>query len=573
MKTKAYLYLACFIVAFTNISFAQNAVQWGFSVGSLTNTPDNSYDATTDASGNVIISGAFAGTVDFNPGAGTNTLVSAGFQDGYVAKYDVNGNFVWAISLGSPGNFDKVNAVATGTAGDIYVTGVKQGTMDIDPGPGSVVLGGGTDAFLVKYSASGNLLWGFTFNTNTVGSGAEVCTDNSDNVIVCGSFQGTSDFDPSASNFPLTAGATDGFVAKYSSSGNLIWAYKLGSSTGADYVWGVSTDASGNVNIAGEFTNTADLDPGVGTYSLTSPGTNFADGYVLQLNSSGAFNWAFRLGSTSTTLQEACMNITTDNANAITVTGFTQGIVDFDPGVGTATISAVGGEEGYVAHYSASGSYLWALRLGGSGNDRAKKVDDDALGNIYVTGEFANTMDLDPGTATVNITSAGSTDVYVSKYSSTGNFMGGFGFGSTGADYSGGMVAGSGNSFWISGYFQGTIDMEPGPNTFSLTSNGNHDFYVVKYNSITTSISEINSDKEIKLYPNPASDKIFISYNGSGRAESLQIHDLRGELIYQLNYLTNDKIEIPLHMQEGLYLITLFTNEGLRVQKKLCKVN
>ena len=100
-------------------SFAQN-YEWAKSIGSAASDWGNSI--TTDASGNVYITGFYSNTADFDPGVDTANLISAGGYDIFVAKYDNNGNYLWAKSIGSTSD-DYGNGIATDDSGNVFITG------------------------------------------------------------------------------------------------------------------------------------------------------------------------------------------------------------------------------------------------------------------------------------------------------------------------------------------------------------------------------------------------------------------------------------------------------------------
>src|SRR5262245_50867294 len=118
--------------------------------------------------------------------------------------------------------------------------------------------------------------FGFALSAGGAGvfdMGDAVATDAAGNVYVTGAFYDTVDFDPSAGTVNLTsAGLNDVFVAKYTSAGALVWARQLGGS-GGDHGTGVAVDGQGKVYITGLFSDTADFDPGAGTFNLTSAGS------------------------------------------------------------------------------------------------------------------------------------------------------------------------------------------------------------------------------------------------------------------------------------------------------------
>ena len=109
-----------------------------------------------DAAGNVYTTGPFNVTADFDPGAGTSNLTSAGVADGFVSKLDSSGDFVWAKRLGGT-NVQMPKAVAIDTAGNVYTAGDFQGTTDFDPGAGTSNLtsAGLYDVYVSKLDSEG----------------------------------------------------------------------------------------------------------------------------------------------------------------------------------------------------------------------------------------------------------------------------------------------------------------------------------------------------------------------------------------------------------------------------------
>ena len=117
---------------------------------------------SVDAAGNVYTTGFFSRTVDFDPGAETANLTSAGAADIFVSKLDNAGNFVWARNMGgTSGDFDVGLGVIVDAAGNVYTTGYFNGTADFDPGAGTANLtsAGGADIFISKLDNAGNFVW------------------------------------------------------------------------------------------------------------------------------------------------------------------------------------------------------------------------------------------------------------------------------------------------------------------------------------------------------------------------------------------------------------------------------
>jgi uncharacterized membrane protein YqhA len=234
---------------------------------------DYPYSITADVSGNVYTTGIFLNTADFDPGAGVYNLSSAGQYDIFVSKLNAFGNFEWAKRIGGIG-LDYGLSISYDASGNIYTVGSFYDTVDFDPGVGvfNMISASGPNTFISKLDTAGNFVWAKSMEGLWGNIGLSITIDTSGNVYSTGYFNGIVDFDPGTGTFNLTSvGGSDIFVSKLDVSGNFIWAKQLGG-TNDDYGYSISTDASGNVYTTGAFSGTADFDPGIGTFNLTSAG-------------------------------------------------------------------------------------------------------------------------------------------------------------------------------------------------------------------------------------------------------------------------------------------------------------
>jgi ribosomal protein S11 len=305
--------------------------------------------------------------------------------------------------------------------------------------------------------------------------GYGIAVDASGNVYTTGSFEGTADFDPGSGVSNLTsAGDNDVFVRKLDASGNFLWARSMGG-TGSDRAWGIAVDASGSVYTTGYFRNTADFDPGAGVFNLTSAGSTGV--FVQKLDTDGNFLWVKQMGGTSSDYGYA---IAVDASGNVYTTGSFRDTVDFDPGSGVSNLTSAGDNDVFVSKLDASGNFLWARSMGGTGSDRAWGIAVDASGSVYTTGYFRNTADFDPGAEVSNLTSAGDNDVFVSKLDASGNFLWARSMGGTGSDRGGGIAVDASGIVYTTGWFSSTVDFDPGAGTVNLTSAGARDIFVQK---------------------------------------------------------------------------------------------
>jgi hypothetical protein len=241
-----------------------------------------------------------------------------------------------------------------------------------------------------------------------------VKNDASGNVFITGYFSGTVDFDPNAGVHNLTSSATssDAYVFKLDPSGNLSWADAI-SGSGSEYVNALDTDPMGNILLGGSFDLSSDFDPGAGTLIMTSAGSN--DGFVAKLDNSGGFVWARRLGGTS---NDTDQGLAVDIYGNIYSTGFTDGTIDLDPGAGVINFTTSGYQDIFISKLDSGGNYSWGGKMGSStAYDTGFALEVDSAGNVYSTGCYAGTADMDPNVPVFNLTAnpAAIYDIYVQK--------------------------------------------------------------------------------------------------------------------------------------------------------------
>jgi hypothetical protein len=434
---------------------------------------------TVDATGNVYTTGPFEGTVDFNPGAAVFNLTSAGLRDIFVTKLDAAGNFVWAKQMGGTGD-DDGRSIEIDAAGNVYTTGFFAATADFDPGaaPFNLTSAGFNDIFVSKLDAAGNFVWAVRMGGPFGDAGLSIDLDAAGNVYTSGAFRGTADFDPGAATVNLiTAGLNDIFVSKLDAAGNFIYAKRMGS-TNDDDGYSLTVDASGIVYTTGFFRGTADFDPGAATVNLTSAGG--FDIFVSKLDATGNFVYAKQMGGTG---DDFGYSIAIDAAGNAHTTGSFEGTADFDPGAATVNLTSAGQDDIFVSKIDAAGNFVWAKAMGGTGIDIASELALDAAGNVYSNGGFEVTVDFDPGAAVFNLTSLGLEEVFISKLDAAGNFVWAVRLGGVNGEVATGIALDALSNVHSTGGFEGICDFDPGQCNFNLTALGVTDAFVHKMNS------------------------------------------------------------------------------------------
>lgn len=467
---------------------------WAKSLGSGSNEEGRSI--AVDASGNVYTTGYLTGSGDFDPGPGVTTLTSAGSTDVYISKLDASGNFVWAIRMGGTGP-QSASAIALDNSGNIYLAGNFNNTIDLDPGSGFAGFTslGAQDVFIAKYDPSGNYVWSKQFGSIYHEAASDIAIDGSGNVLTCGQFTGTTDFDPNAGTVNLTAISTsDAYISKLDVNGNYAWAKQI-ALNGSNVPTSLTADVVGNIYVTGYYESATDFDPGAGTYTITSAGMQ--DIFFVKLDANGAFSWA---GSMGGTVADYGRSIALDAAGNILITGEFQGTADLDPTAGVYNLTAVAVKDIFVAKFNPAG-FTWAVRLGDTNNEIGYGIATDAGNNIYVTGDFIGTVDFDPGAGSVLISSNGNQrDCFILKLDAAGNYMwaGGFGSASLGDDAFSIYVDASTN-IYTTGYYQGTVDFDPGAGTSTITSGGQLDVFIQKIQQCAPPLAPTNTTPAASL--------------------------------------------------------------------------
>jgi len=407
---------------------------------------------------NVLTGGNFDGTGDFDPGAGAFNLTLSGVRNAYISKLDGVGDFVWAKKLGGD-NIVELSSIALDGDGNVYAVGQFNGTADFDPNVGifEMTSVGGFDIYVCKLDPNGNFLWAKQFGGTGADYGVGIDVDINGNVYTTGSFSGTVDFDPSVGVSNLVSLAfADIFISKLDTDGNFVWAKSISGSFD-DYPRSLAIDNSGNVHITGLFNGTMDMDPSAGTYNLTSNGNDI---FISKFDASGNFVWANQSGSAGL---DQSYSIDIDFDGNVLILGSFEGTVDFDPGVGIVNLMAIGNSDIFVQKLDADGNFLWAKQIGGTDEEFGNSISTDLNGNVYITGEFKQTVDFDPSSGVFNLSALGSSnsDAFICKLDIDGIFAWAFRMGGAGIEVGTSITVDNFDNVYTTGRFNGTANFDP----------------------------------------------------------------------------------------------------------------
>lgn len=354
----------------------------------------------TDSSGNIYITGSFAGSIAF----GTKNLISSGGTDIFLLKLNPNGKPIWSEQFGD-GAYQDGSLIAVDPSDNIYVTGRSATPIDL----------GGAQApaglFVAKLTSEGKRIWskGLTTKTGCGGSDSNIfglATTPQGDVVFGGYYCGTIDFGEGA--IASKSGSRDGFVAKLKSND--------GSIKAADQTWGIvfgdaqsqelnglAVDTAGNVLIVGTFNGSINLSPS--DFFSSSGGS---DAFVAKLTAAGLPSWHVVLGDG---LDQSMRAIAVDFMGGPIVTGSFDGTIDFN---GTKVTKGTS----FIAKYDSDGGYKWHKII--TTTAAATSVSIDGTGNAILAGAFVGSLDL----AEPSLKAAGQgVETFTAKLSATGTLL------------------------------------------------------------------------------------------------------------------------------------------------------
>lgn len=386
--------LAGFASLFTSVSIhAEEAPDFLWAVRAGGAKADKTRGLTTDAAGNVYMTGEFGATATF----GDFTAETKGDLDFFVAKYSPAGKCLW-VRTGGGAKIDRGYGVAVDAQGNVFATGHCQSTNATFDGA-TMPNRGDYDLFVVKYDANGKLLWLRSGGGAGYDFGHSIGVDKAGNCYFTGSFIGNCVF--AGATVTNTRGG-HALLAKLTPAGELAWLrvpHGPGSSVGGH----LAVDADGNSVVAGSAAAVETF----GDITLTNKGGR--DVCAVKYDASGKALWAFK-GDGSTNAMFA--SVALDGHGEVCLSGMFQGALR----LGGKTVESHGANDLLVAKLDANGRLRWFRTGGGKGIDYALCIAADAAGNSYATGEFTGAAEI----AGNSVTGVGTRDLYVAKFDDAG---------------------------------------------------------------------------------------------------------------------------------------------------------
>lgn len=389
---------------------------------------------TLDAAGNIYIAGSFLGSVDFAPGSASTSYNSTNDNggnptlDAFVAKYNSTGSLVWARGFGGKSE-DFITSIAVDPSDSILcVSGtfisdkaVFYNTID------TLFNSGGIDAFVAAFATStGTHAW-----TNQIGGlGDDIVSDidaDTTYLVVTGAFQDSVHFFNNNSNQDTLyasgdPGSTNAFYGKYILTyGDYGWMNNIGGGSVTGNIFGTSIAfKDNNIYLTGVFDGDANFET-VGSPNLvTLNAAGDRDVYIAKYDIGENLAWARSIGSVTGDGVVSSASLVVDNAQNIYMAGYFSGAMNFAPSGSTSTVpdTSNGGWDIYFSKFDgADGEIMWERKVGGIMEDSVVSIAIDDNNNIYLAGDYKDTVDFNPGAGFAIRSSLPTTEnMFLAKY-------------------------------------------------------------------------------------------------------------------------------------------------------------
>ncbi len=349
-------------------------------------------------------------------------------------------------------------AIASDAAGNVYVFGHFEGSIDL--GGGALTSLGAQDLFLAKFSPAGAHVWSKRIGDASAQFASSLVLDTAGNIVVAGYFGGTIDFGNSSGALVNTHTTEwDTFVAKLDSNGDALFARTYGDPDGNQEGWWAAVDPRDNGIVVCAHSSGA---PTIGTTTL--PAGTGRRVIVFALSSTGTVEWAQSFGNATDTARCGAVAVSSDGV--IYLAGQFTGSMDFSP-----VLTSAGGRDTFVARLSESGTVVWANRYGDTEDQQGRRIAVLPDGDIAIATYFAGTVDFGCG----NVSRVSGDDALVVRLSPTGACRYSRALGGFGNEYLDSLATDTDGTVFAAGSFEGSVTVGSG----SLTAAGMRDIWVV----------------------------------------------------------------------------------------------
>ncbi|MEZ4936394.1 MAG: T9SS type A sorting domain-containing protein [Crocinitomicaceae bacterium] len=464
------------VLILLNTSRAQPLFQWKQNWGGVSNEQSRSLDLFTNDE--ILITGIFQGTLDFDQGNGiaeVTTSASGSNYASFMLKLDQSGNYQWVKSIlpTNSANSVDIRDAYIDQNDDIYLVGAMKGDVVFDTLSNDTIFSAGssTNAFVAKYDAQGQFLWGHSFGSsqNQYASGIDV--DMSGNVYVCGYFNNAMDLSQAGGGQFSSNGGLDGYILKLDQDGDFQWFHAIGG-PGEDRLETIKVNTGGTIVAGGTLSGDFDINPGAAT-NMTNTNEIY-EAFAVKFNEMGDYQWVKIIhgGADYDVISE--IGLLSDQS--LVLVGSFYATVQFGPMAGQSSVSS-GQSDVFALKVDQNGNYAQHLAFGGTASDDARCLNISATDKMLIGGNFYGTVDFDPSGNTATQTSSGQSDGYTVGFDANWNYLWSQAIGGTNFDGMYDVKTNYQETIFSTGIFRLSTDLDPAGGA-SVTSAGDYDFYL-----------------------------------------------------------------------------------------------
>ena len=509
------------LILLTTISLHAQQFEWGKAIGGA--SADNCQRIALDSSGNVFASGVYTAPLGSLPSYGFQDIYLSKYASDGTLLWQIgigssNNDQVSAIATDTGGNI-----LMSGRFQGTFDFDPSDSVQSASSNPSNALEG-----FLARYNGETGAL--IEFRDITSGGSIDIRSiriDQYNDVFIGGQFSQAVDFDFGGGTYPQTSFQNSGdcFVGRYYGDLQLIWMNIIGSQTPAiDFISDICLGNDGFVYSTGMLGGTADILPGVGVFNLTA----VSDAFLIRYSQNdGTLSWGFTIGGTSLDIGNSIA--VGDDGGIVLAGSMNSSSMDVDPGFAINTLTKTGSNAApFLVKYTASGSLANSGLLQGSQtltstiNRIVKGPDNSFLVNGYYKGD----IDLEPTALTYSVSSGDSTNSFTLRYMNDFTLMQYFEQGGNG-DQLGSDILSIETYVYQSGQFNNTLfPFYPNLETSVPRVGGGGDGFLLKYNLITNTTEIPHAhDSHLLAYPNPSNGLVYFK---NANNDDVHVYDISG---------------------------------------------
>ncbi|MFI5203703.1 MAG: T9SS type A sorting domain-containing protein [Flavobacteriales bacterium] len=500
-----------------------------------------------DKFGNVYLGGSSPSLTGIASGGFQNTY-GGGPNDGFLVKFDAAGNRIWATYYGGADD-DYITSVETDTIGNVFVAGYTLSTTGIASSGFQNAIGGTYDAFIVKFDANGNRIWGTYYGGTASEFFPHVSLDKWGNIYLSGPTQSFNGIASGGFQNFHNGGSCDAYLVKFDPNGNRIWGTYYGGTSFDDCRAPATIDNAGNIYLTGYSGSLS----GIALNGHQNSMGGSYDAFLVKFNSAGNRMWATYYGDTA--YDYGYSSIVDDSGNI-----YLSGLTENSSGIAfNGYQNTIGGmQDAFVVKFDSTGNRIWGTYFGGAYGEEfsGHNLVKDNTGHFYLGGNTYSSNNIALGGYQNNLITT--ENQYLVKFTMNGIPVCATYYGQSHEEECSISVDNYGNVY-LAGTSQSASGIASGGFQNSLAGS-TFDAYLVRFtNCSNDDIAELFPPNNFSFYPNPLTQTSVLEFENPGHENyTLSIFNSLGKEVQIIKNITINKTVIERkNLPTGLYFFQL----------------